>query len=335
MSKLLRIPSKLVQILFVPLLATTLLFSPACQRQEPEPAQVSQKKADNMFVSLDEAGVAAGNTLNARFSPSSAAGDVKATGGKNGRVGLPQKKVLDRFTITEEGSNKPAFYVFNYEGGGFVVIAADKRIMPVMAYSEGGYYGQQNKPYGLKLWEQVNQKGIKEVRMVNATPHKAVTREWARVQVDLDKLSSSRLPPEEDPGDTYYQITKGPFLPVRWGQGCGYNSLCPAVSSGGDCGRAWTGCVATAMAQVMRYWRHPARYNWDAMPVNWGNGDVARLMSDAGVSVGMSYGGDGSGAKHENVDDALKNTFGYSSATDISYDFSSSYNNVNYGLGKG
>jgi hypothetical protein len=284
-------PSKLGRAIFLPLLATALLIFPSCQHQEPQPAQAVEKKADNFFVSLNEAGAAAGNTINGKFSPPLTTSGTKAAGSANGRVGLPQKKVLDKFTVTEEGSNKPAFYVFNYEGGGFVVIAADKRIMPVMAYSEGGYYDQQNKPYGLKMWEQVNQRGIKEVRVANIAPHKAVAREWARLQGDLDKLSSSRLPPPEDPGDTYSQITKGPFLPVNWGQGCGYNALCPTVSSGGACGRAWTGCVATAMAQVMRYWRHPSRYNWDAMPVNWGNADVARLMSDAGISVGMSYGG--------------------------------------------
>ncbi|MEI9934863.1 MAG: C10 family peptidase [Ferruginibacter sp.] len=57
-------------------------------------------------------------------------------------------------------------------------------------------------------------------------------------------------------------------MPITWGQDCSYNNLCPN-SNCSDCSpEAVTGCVATAMAQVIRYW-HPTNsfnYNYTSMP---------------------------------------------------------------------
>ena len=85
--------------------------------------------------------------------------------------------------------------------------------------------------------------------------------------------------------------TTGPLLPVEWAQGETFNDLCPygGCSITGN-GHAPTGCVATAMAQVIRYWESPVgTYNYAYMPANSGNSDVQQLMIDAGASVGMIY----------------------------------------------
>lgn len=99
---------------------------------------------------------------------------------------------------------------------------------------------------------------------------------------------------------------------TTWNQGCGYNDLLDACTTGGSCGRVWTGCVATATAQVMRYWEHPNSYNWSIMLNTTGSTETSRLMQDVGDAVNMDYGCDGSGAYTSDARNALVNTFGYS-----------------------
>jgi hypothetical protein len=84
---------------------------------------------------------------------------------------------------------------------------------------------------------------------------------------------------------------------------------------------AWTGCVATAMAQILRYWGHPCSqaYNYATMPNNSGNSEVQRMMRDLGNAVDMDYGCDGSGADGDKTDNAFKDDFCFSSASRSNY----------------
>jgi hypothetical protein len=91
--------------------------------------------------------------------------------------------------------------------------------------------------------------------------------------------------------------------------------ILPPEPCDGD-GRAPTGCVATAMAQVMKYHEFPNNYNWDNMPDLWGTMETARLMRDVGDAVNMDWGCDGSGADtKDEVASSFRNDFGYSSAS--------------------
>lgn len=107
------------------------------------------------------------------------------------------------------------------------------------------------------------------------------------------------------------QVT--PLLSTTWNQGCYYNAQCPTVSSGGACGRAYTGCNATAIAQIFKYYNYPEsgmggthcntnnishcvdfdaqNYVYSAMPANLtaANAEVAKLMYDIGVAVNMQW----------------------------------------------
>ncbi|MCA6362036.1 MAG: C10 family peptidase [Bacteroidetes bacterium] len=105
-----------------------------------------------------------------------------------------------------------------------------------------------------------------------------------------------------------------PFIATTWNQVCYYNDSCPAVSSGGACGKAYTGCNATAMAMICKYYAYPAtgfgshcnsnlpsqcvnfaaqNYNYAAMPnnVTGPNADVAQLMAHLGAACDMQYSG--------------------------------------------
>lgn len=125
---------------------------------------------------------------------------------------------------------------------------------------------------------------------------------------------------------------------INYNQGAPYNNKCPYLNGG----RAVTGCVATAMAQVMRYYRYPAHgtgtftytggddgahtikledypFDWDNMLEDYRPGNynttqadaVATLMLVCGASLTMNYSKDGSGANVSKVDGLLKNNFGY------------------------
>lgn len=133
----------------------------------------------------------------------------------------------------------------------------------------------------------------------------------------------------------------GPLLGnIAYDQGAPYNNKCPYINGG----RAVTGCVATAMAQVMRYYKYPARgtgsctysggsegaktINLDDYPFDWNNmletykpGEytqeqadaVATLMLACGAALNMNYNKDASGSDTEKVRGVMKNNFGYSS----------------------
>ena len=132
----------------------------------------------------------------------------------------------------------------------------------------------------------------------------------------------------------------GPILgDIEFDQDAPYNNKCPYINNG----RALTGCVATAMAQIMTFYRYPAvgtgtttytgsrgesTYNFADHPFDWNNilhqydgvytntqGDaVAELMLACGASVKMNYNTDGSGAYSDKVMPALKEYFGYDPA---------------------
>ncbi len=148
-------------------------------------------------------------------------------------------------------------------------------------------------------------------------------------------LSGSTPPKSASPVATGAAAEVLPLLSTQWDQDAPYWNYTPRV--GGQA--TYTGCSATAMAQVMYYWKHPDRgqgshsyfwggfmlganfdhpYDWDGMLEDYDNGytegqadSVARLMSDVGISIDMDYGVTGSGA-YPNDNNALAAFFKYS-----------------------
>ncbi|MDX1651600.1 MAG: C10 family peptidase [Brumimicrobium sp.] len=127
------------------------------------------------------------------------------------------------------------------------------------------------------------------------------------------------------------QVT--PLLTTTWNQGCNYNADCPTTGSGGACGKVWTGCNATAMAQIFKYYNYPSSgmgdhcntndpghcvdfslqtYNYASMPnnVSTANTEVAKLMYHLGVSVDMQWSGTSSNSFFSQI--PFKKYFKYS-----------------------
>lgn len=244
-----------------------------------------------------------------------------------------KRTIKNSLTIFDKELRNPYFYVLNYESGGFAIIPADKRIMPILAYIDKGSFNIDNMPLGLRKWFEVNASYIKHLRASNTPQSTLVQAQWTYAQCDASLMKSTQqLPcPPPPPGNSETTVTVGPLLTTTWNQDCGYNSECP-IAPDGECGHAYTGCVATSIAQVMAYWKYPTTYNWNNMPSDYGNYDVAVLMKDVGTAVGMIYGGNGdhpgSSPEHNGQEaPALRDFFNYSSASFGNYDVSS-YNTV-------
>ena len=247
--------------------------------------------------------------------------------------------------VTTYNTNRgdAAFYVFNTQDG-FVIVSADDCATPILGYSSEGQFDVENIPIQLQEYLQgfVEQIGYGIENHLQAD--KRIAEQWERVRT-TGRLTNNRTDEVVEP-----------LLTTKWNQGCYYNALCPEDETG-QCGHVWTGCVATALAQIMNYWQWPEQgtgehnyiapfygqqyanfgettYNWGNMPEKlYSNSTqeqieaVATLMYHCGVSVNMQYGAGGSGAYSYDAFIALKNFFNYSDESSYEY---YNLNNPNY-----
>lgn len=230
------------------------------------------------------------------------------------------------YKTTEE---KPALYVFSEKKGGFLILSADKRAYPILAWADSVQFSDNQSEWPPSLREMVNNwiEQIEYIRINNLDASPEISEIW------------NRLEKGDNPG-LFESKSVSPLLATKWNQGCGYNALCP-VDPAGPCGRVYTGCVATAMAQVIRYMEHPvngtgskcyntykygelcadystANYNYSIMPNTSGNAEVAKLMYHCGVAVSMNYSPTGSGAYSSSVAWAMRNYYDYTNGLILS-----------------
>ena len=183
-----------------------------------------------------------------------------------------------------------AVYVFNTDNA-FVIISGDDNTMPVLGYSDNGKFDVNNAPDGLKELIRFYQQ---EVKSFNAG-----TR--GETIVIHDPVA--------------------PLIKTTWDQSAPYNLECPIDTITNK--QSVTGCVATAMAQVMYYYQYPDSFAWNDMKLSYSKDDtssaayaVAKLMADVGASVFMNYSSSGSSATSSFVSEALRYSFGYSGTTE-------------------
>lgn len=241
------------------------------------------------------------------------------------------RQIKNSITISDKEHKNPYFYAINYESGGFAIISADKRVMPILGFSDKGKFDIDSIPLGMDKWFEANASHIKKLREQKNIPSQVISYAWANLACPVAK--TYQCPPPVPPEYSENTVTVGPLLATTWDQGCGYNANCPALT-GGQCGHAWTGCVNTAMAQVMRFWQYPSSFSWSAMSNSSGNSYVAALMGSIFPHVITSYDVNGSGdeSASSNIVSTFKTTYGYSSAAYSGYSLSS-YNTLRTYLG--
>ena len=228
-------------------------------------------------------------------------------------------------------------YVFNFNGG-FVIVSADDSYSPILGYSNSGNFDYETAPDGMLFMLGELSNDIERTVAAGVQTSNDIACRWKNLE-KFGKMHPDKGTP-----------IVGPLLgDLKWNQDFPYNMYAP-----GGCP---TGCVATAMAQLMKYWEWPVQgtgehcyiaegygqqcanfgettYQWDQMIDNYATTSgsteaqkvaVATLMYHCGVSVNMMYGPDGSGAYSVDVPDAINNYFSYSdSAVHISkneYDY--------------
>jgi hypothetical protein len=218
------------------------------------------------------------------------------------------------------------YYVFNINTGGFVIVSGDNSVIPVLGYSFQNSYNPAELPPVFERWMQDYETQVSWAITNNYPVKKNVSDEWTRLLTSnpagLKNLKSGK--------------SVLPMIKTTWDQGKYYNADCPTGQGGPD-GHAWAGCVPTAMAQIMNYYRWPEQgtgaytyvhptygtlsadfgttdYMWDEMPLKLTkyNDAVAELLFHLGVSVDLDYGAGGSGMFNHKAAWSLKNYFKYS-----------------------
>lgn len=238
----------------------------------------------------------------------------------------PITKTIQEVYELPDDQNLTAFYIINYNEGGFVILAADKRSEPVLAFSERSKFDlhAESYPAGLVGWLRTSKESIEKLRFENPVKQAHVNFSWHElITGDGDVLGFFKRPEGvwRDPCfGTGYTNQYGPLLQTEWGQRCGYNTYTPDCDGFGvNCYHAPTGCVATAMAQVMKYHEHPSEFPWDDMPNTYGTEATALLMRAIGDAVNMNYHCDASSASEFRLVKALKDDFDYSNPSRTNY----------------
>lgn len=235
-------------------------------------------------------------------------------------------KAAPRMSVSSAVSpSATCYYVFaNGEDKGFTIVSGDDRMPEVVGYSAQGTYDPDHLPANyvgfMKAYQETVEALLKGDAQVSGGLAEA--RQWR-----AERANSAAVAP----------LLGG----IKWNQGTPYNNMCPLYEDTNGTNRSVTGCVATAMAQVMMYYRYPeklkstiesyttkayginipaiysgATYDWDNMLPDYSKSDynsaqadaVAKLMYHCGAAVKMDY-GPSSGA---NVTPAILATyFGY------------------------
>ena len=220
---------------------------------------------------------------------------------------------LVKTAYSERG--EACYYVFNVGTTGFVILAADDCVRPVIGYSDRGPFNPDDMAPALADYLEKTRLGIMAETQRGAG-NAEVKADWAMLE-KCGRLVSRHGGREDE------------FLvKTTWNQNYPYNYFCPE-GAGGPGGRCYAGCVATAAAQLMKYWDHPIQgqgsytytpednpqygpltanfgetiYDWENMPNSISSSSpieqieaVALLIYHAGVSVDMNYRPNSSGA---------------------------------------
>ena len=280
----------------------------------------------HFFFLLLMALTATGSSLGAPISPQQAMtrlrGDVRAARYSSAPLTL---------IYSDARASEPAYYVFSSANtDGFVIAGGDDLAAPVLGYSDTGKFSYDALPVQMKEW----------------LDGYALEIEWARSQ------------PAPAPGKRRsLQRPERSAIPLmvnaHWDQDAPYNLLCPVF----DGERCATGCVATAIAQIMHFWKYPAvgkgtnsydwipqkdtiplsmdfskvKFEWKSMPDihfnSWTakqDSAVAVLMQACGYAMDMDYNiadNGGSGAQTAIAAERLVTYFDYApSSTHYSRD---------------
>ncbi|MCF8298474.1 MAG: C10 family peptidase [Saprospiraceae bacterium] len=250
----------------------------------------------------------------------------------------------------KEINNIVIYYVVEINPSGYVIVSGDDNAYPILAYSLNNNYVSDNQPEQYISWMQNYEMQIQYIINNNLQADQNIIDSWN--YYSIHQINSSPL------------MAVTPLLNTTWDQDDYYNTNCPSASTGPG-GHVYAGCVATAMAQVMKFWSYPTQgtgthsyshtvangysnnygtlsanfgtttYGWSNMPNSLTSSStstqkaaIAQLIYHCGVSVEMDYDVSGSAASTADCEYSLKTYFNYNSSAD--YKSKSSYTTTSW-----
>ena len=269
----------------------------------------------------------------------------------------PAAAISSHFSVQDTG--KDLFYVFNIEPAGYVILSSNTDIAPVIAYSFQGR-SIKEKSFDPEFKAMLTSDLRNRSRYYRDFPD-----ESSRNAAEWESLLSNRINRERPQYWPPQGSTEtGGWVETTWHQGYPYNNFCPLDPSTNY--RSITGCVATAMSQIIDYHSYIGEVNFgdtdgyitnginidddsdiygfpdfeqlnaylDEVNYKYTNSipleddDLAALNFAAGVSLKMYYSSEVSWAYFRDVAYNLRRKFGYESAVNINYAFPSFYNHL-------
>lgn len=243
---------------------------------------------------------------------------IKAMQFLNGTSARSRQLTVSPLQLNAVESNTKGVYAFNIgDNEGFILVSGDERTLPILGYTDSGSFDPNNAPANFKAWMKGYEQAIAGLQDAKLTTTYANS---------ID---------EEPYGDSIEPLVK-----ARWSQDAPYNYLCPIINKE----LSVTGCPATAMAQIMNYWKWPkvavpavpayttaslhrvealdfTFIDWDNICDTYNPEDkrtavqdtaVARLMRYCGQAMEMDYSPDVSGSFESFFPTVLKYYFNYS-----------------------
>ena len=246
------------------------------------------------------------------------------------------------FTIssreTIKSDNIDLIYLFHLDPVGFVLVPADDRATPVLAYSFESDFIKENLPGNLTYILNLYKSEILGAIENNQDPINQIRDKWIKYISGYNLNKNFR--------------NVDPLITAMFDQGCGWNNDCPSDPLG-PCGYVWAGCGSVSMAQVMHYWGFPAHgngsnsynslygtlladfenttYEFDDMPDTYATEASQLLIFHSGVAIEMVYGPDVSWSYvygEPSILYALQNFFFYEDNMYVIEQFQ--YNNEDY-----
>ena len=216
------------------------------------------------------------------------------------------QRVPARARLVSSSAAKTPYYIFENVAGGFVIVAGDDVAYPILGYSNDATLNPEKMPSNVAAWLSNYASEIQSAVDSGFVQAEEVKQAW-------ETLGSS----------SSAAVIVSPLILTKWNQSPYYNDMCPMDTK--QNARTVVGCVATAMAQVLKYWEYPivgngshsyshafgeqaanfgnTTYDWANMPLELTatstdiqKAAVAQLMYHCGVSVEMDYGVSSSGA---------------------------------------
>lgn len=287
-------------------------------------AAIGLPYAKSQNVTREEAGIIAQNWINIIVDQYDGWGDYDKA----------YPELIQQF----ERSGQLIGYYCQVNPEGYIVMSIRKELAPVKVYSETGRIDMTLNEGMPDLIKDQMEAIINEINQ-QAGPIETLSSDQIKNLLEVDyseswqqiysyKIGTLPLKLKSPNGKDNYQEGEV-LLSSSWHQNPPYNDDCPDMGCGNSNGRAVVGCVATAGAQIMKYWNWPPygvgspyndSYDWMNMKDNVTISSpqeqidaVAELCWEVGDAVNMDYGCDGSGAFTSHMVGVFEDDFYYSS----------------------